>query len=66
MAGRNKNQLETVQITLSTTPVAIRYLQELVLTGLYGKNHTEAAERLLAATLEDLVRAGHLKRHKAK
>lgn len=66
MAGRNRNQLETEQITLSTTPIVVAYLQELVLTGLYGKNHTEAAERVLAATLESMVRAGHLKQRRAK
>lgn len=66
MVGRNRNQLETEQITISTTPIVVAYLQDLVGTGLYGKNHTEAAERVLASTLETMVRGGHLKPRRAK
>lgn len=59
---RAKNQLETVQLTIATTATVVSYLRELVNTGLYGKNQADAAERLLAATLEQMVRDGHLKR----
>jgi hypothetical protein len=60
MAGRNPNQLETALVTISTTPLVVRHLQALVETGFYGKNYTEAAERLLAATLAAMVRSGDL------
>ena len=66
MAGRNRNQLETEQLTLSTTPIVVGYLKDLVSTGLYGKNPTEAAERLIASTLEGMVRAGHIKTRRAR
>lgn len=60
--ARAKNQLETSQVTLATTPTVVAYLRELVRTGLYGKNHSDAAERLLSVTIEQMVRDGHLKR----
>lgn len=60
--ARGKNQLETAGLSISTTPIVIEHLQALVRTGFYGKNHTEAAERILAATLERMVREGQIKR----
>lgn len=62
---RPKNQLETVSITLSTTQVVITYLEALVASGLYGKNPAEAAERLIAFGIEELVQRGTLKRLRA-
>ncbi|MGD2081480.1 MAG: hypothetical protein PVF91_00845 [Chromatiales bacterium] len=59
---RKKNQLETVAVTLSTTQPIVGYLEELVGSGLYGKNPAEAAERLIALGIEDLIRQGTLKR----
>ena len=59
---RPKNQLETVSITVSTTQIVIRYLETLVASGLYGKNPAEAAERLIAFGIEELVQRGALKR----
>ncbi len=59
---REKNQLETAQLTLATTPAVVSYLRELVKTGLYGKNQSDAAERLLSATLEQMVRDGRLEK----
>ncbi len=53
---RPKNQLETVSITLSTTRPVLDYLERLVESGLYGKNPAEAAERLIALGIEDLIR----------
>ena len=58
--ARAENQLKTVQITLSTTGPMVKYLSALVSTGLYGKNPAEAAERLLAQTLEKLVHEGRV------
>lgn len=45
--ARKKNKLKTTRITISTNAAAIDLLNKLVLTGLYGKTITEAAERLL-------------------
>jgi hypothetical protein len=61
VAGRSKNQIETVQMVLSTTPGVIQHLQDLVATSLYGKHYTEAAERLLSRALEEMVKDGRLK-----
>ncbi len=56
--ARRANPLRTVTITLSTTPQVQQYLLRLVSTGLYGKNSAEAAERLLAHSIERLSRDG--------
>jgi hypothetical protein len=58
--ARTKNVLPTQSLTLSTTPRVHEYLRRLVLTGLYGKNPAEAAERLLARSLEELLANGRL------
>jgi hypothetical protein len=55
-----RNLVETVTITISTTPAIEERLERLVYTGLYGKNTAEAAERLLAATLERYELEGRL------
>jgi hypothetical protein len=57
---RKKNQLQTVSITLSTTAPVVAYLETLVNSGLYGKNPAEAAERLVAQGIEELIRRGSL------
>jgi hypothetical protein len=62
--SRTKNQLDTVLITVSTTPPIKRYLEQLVPTGLYGKNIAEAAERLLARSIDQLLRDETLKKAK--
>lgn len=53
--ARTENQLKTVPFKFSTTPHVVELLRELVNTGLYGKNTSEAAERLLAHSLGQLV-----------
>jgi hypothetical protein len=62
--ARNPNRVTTVTITISTTQVIEAYLDELVGGGLYGKNPAEAAERLVARGIENLVRDGTLVRGK--
>lgn len=47
-----KNDLESVTITITTTPQVKQGLQALVQTGFFGKNPAEAAERLLASVVE--------------
>lgn len=58
---RKRNDLKTEILPLSTTPHVVGYLRQLLKTGLYGKNATEAAERLLTRTLEQLLAAGRIK-----
>lgn len=53
--ARKPNSLQTVQIRISTTPLVQAYLDKLVDTGLYGKNPAEAAERLIAGGIEQLL-----------
>ncbi|MEZ5305167.1 MAG: hypothetical protein R3F11_31665 [Verrucomicrobiales bacterium] len=55
--ARVKNSVDTIQLTVSTTPQVRDLLDQLVKTGLYGKNPAEAAERLIA----DSLRSMHLK-----
>lgn len=59
--AKSKNTIGTVKITISTTSTVQRFLDRLVLTGLYGKNPADAAERLLARSLEALVKDGSLR-----
>lgn len=56
-----QNQLETVPLRISTTKAVLAYLKELVSTGLYGRHHTDAAERLIAQGIERLLEQGILK-----
>jgi hypothetical protein len=58
---RKPNDLPTEELRLSTTPQVVSYLKHLLRTGFYGKNPADAAERLLARTLERMVEAGRLK-----
>jgi hypothetical protein len=51
---RNKNDIETVQFTVSTTPQVEDYLKNLLKSGLYGHNVAEAAERLITEQLRQL------------
>ena len=58
---RRPNDLKTEELTLATTPQVVAYLRQLLKTGLYGKNPADAAERLLARTLEQLLDRGRIK-----
>ena len=58
--ARGRNEIDTAKLRLSTTPLVVAYLKELVKTGFYGKNPAEAAERLVSATLHSMVDAGDL------
>jgi hypothetical protein len=63
---RSPNHLPTVTITVSTTPQIQNYLVRLVSTGLFGKNAAEAAERLIARSVESLTRDGTLPRPRGR
>jgi hypothetical protein len=60
---KHPNKMGTVQITVSTTRPVQLYLERLVLSGLYGKNPAEAAERLISDALKGLVKDGTLGGH---
>jgi hypothetical protein len=64
--ARKPNRIRTVQVTLSTTQSIEKYLEALVLTGLYGKNPAEAAERLLVRAIDGLVQEGILERRRRR
>jgi hypothetical protein len=59
---RTPNKVRTVPIRVSTTPQVHGLLEDLVQTGLYGKNPAEAVERLVARRLEDLIKEGFIRR----
>jgi hypothetical protein len=59
--ARSENTIPTKLTKVSTNPLIREYLEELVLTGLYGKNAAEAAERLVSQELRRLIDAGQLK-----
>ena len=63
--ARTPNNIATKKFQVSTTPGVHQYLEELVLTGLYGKSPPEAAERLIARGIEELIRGGSLRRRGA-
>ena len=63
---RKRNEVPTVTITLSTTPQVQESLGRLVSTGYYGKNAAEAAERLVAWSLEKLDHEARLPRKRRR
>ena len=63
---RSPNHLPTVTITVSTTPQIQNYLVRLVSTGLFGKHAAEAAERLIARSVELLTCDGTLPRPRSR
>jgi hypothetical protein len=52
---RDPNKIGTVTITISTTPPIKKHLEKLVASGFYGKNAAEAAERIIARGIEQLL-----------
>lgn len=60
--ARPKNTTGTVQITLSTTPQVKEILEQLSLTGFYGKNAADTAHSLLKEKIRDLQREGQAPR----
>jgi hypothetical protein len=62
--GKQRNDVETVQKTLSLAKGVCVYLDDLVALNLYGKNPSEAAARLVDKQIETLVEKGILKKRK--
>jgi hypothetical protein len=65
LVARTPNNIATKMIHISTTPKVYEYLEDLVLSGLYGKSPAEAAERLIGRGVEALMRDGSLRRRGA-
>lgn len=55
---RPANPVSTVQLRISTTPAIQAKLEDLVETGLYGKNSAEAAERVIAEAVRRMIVEG--------
>jgi len=53
-------RLEEVRVHFTTTAKLKVYLERAVATGLYGKNASEAAERMVARGIEDMIAMGQL------
>ncbi len=60
--ARAKNRIPTQELTVSTNPQVQAYLQDLVDSGTYGNSEAEAAERLIARGIEQLIEGGKLER----
>ena len=60
--ARPKNTLETVQVTISTTPQVKQLLEQLTESGLYGKNAADTAHALLKERIRELMEKGHIEK----
>jgi len=56
--ARPKNILKTKTVTISTNQPLMDNLESLVSSGLFGKSSPEAAERLIAKGIQDLMKEG--------
>ncbi len=60
--SKRPNRLPTAPpVRLSLAPQVLAYLEQLVDTGLYGKNTTEAVEHVLLEALRQLKKDGEIK-----
>lgn len=57
---RAPNTIPSRTVTITTTDQVVKLLEKLVKTGLHGKNPAEAAERLLASSLREVLIRGEL------
>ena len=53
--ARQKNNVDTVQVTLSVTPAVREFLEQLSASGFFGKNAAETAVVLLNEKLRELM-----------
>jgi len=58
--ARKRNDLPSQELRISTTPQIVSFLGQLVETGLWGKNPTDAGERLIGRSIEGLLKDGTL------
>lgn len=61
---RQPNAQPTVKITITTSPIVQKDLDKVVSTGYFGSTRSEAAERLLAEAIRNLVKEGTVVRKK--
>lgn len=59
--GRPKNTVNTFSLNVSTNALIGEYLDKMVLSGHWGKNRSEAAERLLVLAVQHLKTEGAFK-----
>ena len=60
--GRPANLVTTTTLTISTTPQIKHCLERLAASGAFGKSPAEAAERIIASAVQNLVREGNFLR----
>jgi len=58
---KQKNSVQTVRITISTSEEIASYLDDLADVGIQGKTRTETAERLVGEGIRRLISEGLLK-----
>lgn len=58
--ARRSNTIETVQVTLSTSPQVRDWLEALSRTGLYGRNPAEVAAALIQERLRGMMQSGEI------
>ena len=58
--ARQSNIVDTVTVTISTTPQIKRCLEKLAATGAFGKNVAETASILIREKVRDFVEKGVL------
>lgn len=61
---RKPNPQPAVKVTITTSEVLRKDLDKIVATGYFGNTRAEAAERLLAEAIRNLLKEGTLVRKK--
>lgn len=62
--SRESNKVDTVSLTIRTTPKVIRYLDQLVKEELYGKTPSSVAEELIRTAILQLIEDDKLEKIK--
>jgi len=52
--------MDEIAVTFFTNGKVLKYLNQAIATGFYGKTVPDAVERIVAGTIEDMVTAGQL------
>lgn len=61
--GKQKNATATARITSNTSTEIAAYLDDLTGIGIHGKTRAEVAERLVSASVQQLIKDGLLELH---
>jgi hypothetical protein len=62
--ARPSNSFDSVSMTIAITPQIKMYLEDLMLTGMYGCSPAEAARILLSQAVVEKVKSGEIDRRK--